>query len=174
MVWQTRAPLPTEQPGSYEPAPVADASGTAQVDKFKLLAMWEAADKRRAEAIAEEAQLRKLLQPAFFPEYKVGTNNHPLRDNYVLKATFGYNYTFASPDPDKDATAAVEEALDEIEKLGAEGAVIADRLVRWKPELVQSEYKQLDKRYREIIDRVLKRTPKTPSYEITQRKRVDD
>lgn len=136
----------------------------------QLVMQWEQAKKASDNAIALERTLRTQVVDLCFPAdtRKVGTNNLDLGRGVKLKAVTGLRYTLDKAD---DA-ARTNAAVDAIEQTGNEGEFIAERLVKWKPELSVSEYKKLDmtnpthKRIKDIIDGVLTITPESAQVEI--------
>lgn len=129
-----------------------------------LILQWEEAAKNLATAKEVEASLRaEVLKTAFVfsnDELREGTENVELGQGYKLKAVFKTSRNFAG------GQEAVEKALQKIEKTGAEGEFIAERLVKWKPDLSVSEYKKLPEKFKRIIDEVLTAKPATPSLEL--------
>ena len=77
----------------------------------------------------------------------------------TLKITHKLNYTLGNAD-------AVDRALDAIEKSQEGGNVIAERLVKWSPELSVREYKLLTEKQKALIDAVLTIKPGAASIEI--------
>ena len=118
----------------------------------KILA-WEAAVKALAAAKDAEAALRKEVLAeafAFDPEaLREGTENFELGNGYKLKAVFKISRNL------NNENEAVDKVLSKIEKTGPEGAFIAERLVKWKPELSVTEYKNLPDKFRKLIDEVV-------------------
>lgn len=130
---------------------------------------WQEAAALAARAKARELELRNAVFGQAFPNAIVGTNNFDLGRGYVLKGVRKLNYTLSSAND----SAATQEALDAIEKLGNEGSFLVDRLVKWKPELSVSEYKKLDpehnsthRKIKELIDNALTITDATPTLEV--------
>ena len=121
-------------------------------------------------AAAKEAELaarKAVLTTVFnFDEnvLRSGTENVELGGGYKLKAVFKINYSL------DNTNEGVDKALTKIEKTGTEGKFIAERLVKWKPELSLSEYKQLPQKFKDIIDDVLKASEGTPSLELVEPK----
>lgn len=129
----------------------------------KILA-WEAAVKALAAAKDAEAALRReVLAEAFQfdPEaLREGTENFELGNGYKLKAVFKISRNLNNEND------AVDKVLSKIEKAGAEGQFIAERLVKWKPELSVSEYKKLPEKFKKMIDEVVTSKEATPSLEL--------
>lgn len=126
---------------------------------------WQEAVKALAVAKEAEAALRNEVIAANFAEHKdEGTENVELGNGYKLKAVFKLSYTLDNKEE------GVDKALTKLEKMGAEGQFVAERLVRWKPELSVSEYKKLDEKYKKVIDTVLTTKPGLPSLELVEPK----
>jgi hypothetical protein len=133
-----------------------------------LLARWNAAKTALAVATAAEKELRAEVIKLFSTEtneMKSGVENIDLGfDKWELKITHKLNYKLA----DKDA---VNAALASITQSMEGGRIIAERLVKWEPELSVSEYNKLDGAQRTLINKVLTITPATKAIEIKQRAR---
>ena len=141
------------------PAPDADASPEG------LLNAWEQAKDALDAAKAAEARLRKAAIAAIYPDgIAEGANTVELADGIKLTATGKLNYRLDS-NTDK-----VEKVLEKLEKSGPEGKLLADRLVAWKPSLAVGEYRQLDDKYRKIIDTVITTSDGMPSLELKRPK----
>ena len=129
----------------------------------KILA-WEESVKALAAAKEAEAALRKEVLAeafAFNPEaLREGTENFELGNGYKLKAVFKISRNLNNEND------AVDKVLSKIEKAGAEGQFIAERLVKWKPELSVSEYKKLPEKFKKMIDEVVTSKEATPSLEL--------
>jgi hypothetical protein len=132
--------------------------------KDALLLQWEAAASALAKAKETEMNLRSQVVEAFYPAHKdEGTENVELGNGFKLKAVFKMSRRLAAID-------AVNDALNKIEATGPEGKFIAERIVRWKPELDKKEYDQLGPQCKSIIDTVLTISPATPALEIVEPK----
>ena len=129
----------------------------------KILA-WEAAVKALAAAKDAEAALRKEVLAeafAFDPEaLREGTENFELGNGYKLKAVFKISRNL------NNENEAVDKVLSKIEKTGPEGAFIAERLVKRKPELSVSEYKKLPEKFKKLFDEVVTSKEAMPSLEL--------
>jgi hypothetical protein len=118
-----------------------------------------------------EAQLRRELVAFVADPNKIsGTENIELGNGYKLKAVKKINYTFVSNKEGIDVADAVDDVLTEIENLGADGKFIAERLVKWKPELSLSEYKLLDAKCKALIDSVIQTKEGLPTLEFIEPK----
>ena len=129
----------------------------------KILA-WEQAVKALAAAKDTEAALRKEVLAeafAFDPEaLREGTENFELGNGYKLKAFFKISRNL------NNENEAVDKVLSKIEKTGPEGAFIAERLVKWKPELSVTEYKKLPEKFKKLFDEVVTSKEATPALEL--------
>ena len=129
----------------------------------KILA-WEESVKALAAAKEAEAALRREALAETFqfdPEaLREGTENLELGNGYKLKAVFKISRNLNNEND------AVDKVLSKIEKAGAEGQFIAERLVKWKPELSVSEYKKLPEKFKKMIDEVVTSKEATPSLEL--------
>lgn len=121
-----------------------------------LVRSWIAAKERLASAMAEERELREALIDTYTTRPDAGTVNVDLTDGSRIKFAFGLDYKLADGP-------AVDAALREIAKLGPEQAFVANRLVKWEPKLVLTEYNKLppDSLERHIINGVLTTKPKS-------------
>ena len=129
----------------------------------KILA-WEAAVKALAAAKDAEAALRKEVLAeafAFDPEaLREGTENFELGNGYKLKAVFKISRNL------NNENEAVDKVLSKIEKTGPEGVFIAERLVKWKPELSITEYKKLPEKFKKLFDEVVTSKEAIPALEL--------
>lgn len=134
-------------------------------EQTDLLARWQAAKQAVVQATAIENELRAQVIATFSTEtdeMKSGVENIDLGfDKWELKITHKLNYKLGD-------IIAVKEALGRIASSIDGGHIIADRLVKWKPEVAVSEYNLLDGGQRAIFDRVLTITPASKSIEIKQ------
>lgn len=135
-------------------------------EQMALLSKWSAAKAAVASATTIENELRAQVIATFSTEtdeMKSGVENVDLGfDKWELKITHKLNYKLGEID-------AVKEALARIATSMEGGNIIADRLVKWKPEVAVSEYNLLNGGQRAIIDRVLTITPATKAIELKQR-----
>ena len=132
---------------------------TAEVrSPFKLLAEWEEAAKRLAEYKELESKLRMEAFATFFPQPVIGTNNYELQGDYKLEGVRKQNHTVKKPVEFKgDTVDAVNGVIDDMEKLGERGKLIAKRIFKWKPEISVTEYKLLYTDADEKDDKVAQR-----------------
>lgn len=137
-------------------------------DQYDALIMkWQKSKETLEIAKEEEIALRKQVAEQNLlrvEEKKEGVNTNELGNGYAMKTTVKYNYKLTD-DNDK-----IDAMLDTLEKTGNEGAFLAERLVSWKATLSVSEYKDLDPKYKKIVDTVLTITEGTPTVELKEPK----
>lgn len=148
-------------------APTAEFAQVAARSPAEIMAEWRASCVALEAAKQRESELRReILNGAFGfkgeADTRSGTENFELNGGAKLKAVFRLNYKL-------DASR-VDEALSKIENTGPNGDFIAERLVKFKPELSVSEYKLLPEKIRDIIDTVLTISSGTPSLEYVEPK----
>ncbi len=122
-----------------------------------------------------EALLRSKIFKHFFPVPEEGTNTVPLNDGTgaVIKAQHKIDRTIDQGTLDALRTAQTE-ALAKIDEPGFTPNIPIfniDVLVKWKPELVLSKYRELTAEQRHYFDQALVIKPGSPQVEITIPKR---
>lgn len=136
---------------------------TDTMTKEEKLQKWEEISAQAKELKALEMKLRNEVLYDFF-EYdgddRKGTTNFPLGGGCKLKAKFNLYYKLENKEGE------TLDMLDELASASEEGHFVAERLVKWKPELSISEYNKLSPEQKKIVDRILTVTPGTPSIEI--------
>lgn len=151
-------------------------------ERNALIKSWLVAKTDRKTIENREVELRGQVSNVLFPTPKKGTQRFQLGDGYAVKLVYKLNFKLG----DAEATNAagdkipvnvqVENLMDEIEKLGNEGAFLVDRLIKTKHELSESEYAKLDesnpthKAIKAMIDKLLTITPATPALEFEEPK----
>lgn len=128
-------------------------------ERDELIMQWEAAKLELDHWKERELHLRTKLVDSYFTTDE-GTQNLELGEGWKLKAVVKTNYTLITKDE------ALEKALSKLERFGAEGKFVAERIVTYSPKLSLSEYKKLDTKFRKIIDEVVVTKPATPSLEL--------
>lgn len=167
---------PSNSGEAVEVAPSAELQLTEE-QKDALIQRW-LGDKQNAQTMAElEKDSRASVTAALFPTPKKGTQRYVSPKGYgSIKLVFGWNYSLGDKEKVDPTTGLkvpvadqVEAVLDQIEELGERGALIAARLVRWKPELVPTEYEALaasqdgtDIEAKTLIDAILTVAPASP------------
>jgi hypothetical protein len=100
---------------------------------------------------ALEKELRIEIAEELFPNAVEGTHNL-LKGDYIIKGGFKLNYKI-----DQEMLAGYEDAFSEEE----------ENCIRYKPELIMKDYKELDEDERTNLDNCLVITPGLPSIKIT-------
>lgn len=139
----------------------------------ETLMKWEQAKATLDAAKEAEMSLRKLyVAIASNPDQKKGTENIAIGNGYKAKVVKKINYGWAKGPDEKVDYNAVYDAQDAIEKLGNEGAFLADRLFKWSCELAVSEYNKLDAanpthaKIKAELDKVIVTTEGAPTLDI--------
>jgi hypothetical protein len=113
-----------------------------RAELFSLIAAWQQAQTSLEAAKTYEMELRKRVVAATFDATKTkGTENFDLGKGYVLKCVKKENV--------KVDAVKINDVLDEIEKVGDFGKFIADRIVKFKPDLSLTEWNALNERAHE-------------------------
>lgn len=133
-----------------------------------LLGQWEASKVALEAAKEAEMNLRKrIVVIAFDPSKQSGTERVELHNGYELKSVKKLNYGFVKMADGKGVDKnKIDAALAVIEADGAVGELIAQRLVKWSPELSLTEYKQLSEAHKKAIDAVIVTSDGAPTLEI--------
>lgn len=121
---------------------------------------WYTASEELAALKNREMLLRRKVFEGKFPEPVEGTNSEPLQDGWVLKCKYGYNRT-----PDMEAFSTL---ADELRAAG----VVLETLIKYKPELAITAYRELTKEQQQLVDQCLIVKPSSPSLEIVMPKRA--
>lgn len=125
--------------------PATNASALRpEVDR--LIAQWQQARQAYDTAKAEEYRLRSFLVASLFDQRKTeGTETIVISHGFKLKAIKSMRYCFVS------AHHASEAVITLAERFGMEGQFIANRLVKWCPEFVVSEWRRMTPEQQAII-----------------------
>lgn len=145
-----------------------DISANPATIKANLLEAWKTANDKARAAVMIERDLRLQVIEAFSTETNEmasGIENIDIGYGFDLKIQHKLDYKL---DNANDCEA-LDKALDAIETSMEGGKIIAERLVKWKPELSVSEYKLLGNEQRAMIDKVLTIKPASKSLEIKKR-----
>lgn len=130
--------------------------------KEEKLAKWDVVSKELVRLKVEEMELRNEVLHDYFDyegDDRQGTSTVSLGNNHKLKSAFNLYYRL-------EKNSETKEMLDKLAKVQPDGMFVAQRLIKWKPELSVSEYKQLNAEMKAIVDEVLTTTPGTPSIKI--------
>lgn len=119
------------------------------------LTVWFTMQEELKKLKASEMMLRKRIFGHYFPDPKEGTNTSVLPDTYQLKGVHVINRKI------------IEESMQALcyrpqlaegvygkSKL-EEAGVRVDQLVKWKPELAISVYRELTEEQRHLVDQML-------------------
>lgn len=131
--WDSSTPSPSPVQTNPEPSLFPDWDNK---DRDAVLMEWDRRKKALITIKEEEMEFRKYVVKRNFPNPEEGTNKIDLGSGYELKAKISYNYKLADNDT-------VEKGLDQIAKIGNQGAFIADRIVSWTPIFLLTEYRKL-------------------------------
>lgn len=139
-----------------------------EAERTRLLVDWEAQKVALEVAKEKEMTARKaVVDFAFDPNKTSGTERVELGNGYVAKAVKKINYGWIKDESGKLNKKLIDRALEKIEKIGgAVGELVAERLVKWEPSLSLTEYKQLDDKFKKVIDEVIVTTEGAPTLEI--------
>ncbi len=130
---------------------------------FEVLSQWENAKRQLDYWKAEEMRLRVQYADLVKDESKIGsTQTIELANDYKAKLKIPQNYGLIK---DNDA---INEALDAIENRTPQGKLLAERLVKWKPELSKSEYDKLPEEDKKLFAPVVEVKEGTPTLEIVE------
>lgn len=144
---------------------------------------WVDAVSVRNQAIEAEREWRQRVKADCFPNAVRGTQRFDLKNGYKLKLQQSYTYKLGDRtliDPATNQLIPINKQVEDlqlaIEDLGNEGPMLSDRLIRWKPEIVESEYRKLnvefpvEKAAKDLIDAILTITEGSPQMELEEPK----
>lgn len=101
-----------------------------------------------------EMTLRKMISSLVFPQPAEGVNTSELPAGWQLKMTYKIDR--------KVDEAALEAVIIELQKM----LVNTDGLIRRKPELALTNYRQLTEEQRKVMDQALESKPASPTLEL--------
>lgn len=165
--WSTGA-APVEKPLSLETQHQLGKHG----NETALIQAWETAANALMIARVAEMQLRLAVFEIKFPHAKEGVNRIELNSQgWNLKAQYPYRYDLSNKE------AKTERAIDAMAEISQQAGFIADRLIKWEPELSIKEYRLLNpdnsaaqtdeqKKILALLQPILKITPGSPQLEI--------
>lgn len=141
-------------------------------ERDRLLMLWN--NKKLELENCKTAEMNLRQQVVHFssdPNKKSGTENIPLGNGWGLKVIKKINYGFVkTEDGTRVNKARIEAALQAIELHGPAGVLVAERLVKWTPDLSLTEYNQLNEADKAIIDAVIVTTEGAPTVTIVEPK----
>ena len=165
-----------EQPINAAPMPSNES-----LEERRRIAIqdWRNAIEPAKEWQAYERAKRAEVVAVCFPSPIKGTNRFALDDGSSIKMTYSFTYTLGDKDlvdPELGEKVPIDTqvnaVLTAIEQLGPEAALLAKRLVKWKPELVETEYRklrkdiQLETEIKKLIDSILTVKPASPQLQL--------
>ena len=121
---------------------------------------WYTVQEQLSNLKNEEQLLRQKIFKGMFHDPKEGTNSVDLADGFVLKGKRVINRTVDD--------AAFKASIEELAKNG----IPTDQIVKYKPELVTSEYRKLTAEQINLFDTVLIVKDGMPGLEIVKPKRA--
>ena len=121
---------------------------------------WYTVQEQLSKLRNEEQLLRQKIFKGMFHDPKEGTNSVDLADGFVLKGKRVINRTVDD--------AAFKASVEELAKNG----IATDQIVKYKPELVTSEYRKLTAEQINLFDTVLIVKDGMPGLEIVKPKRA--
>lgn len=107
----------------------------------------------------EEMELRKRIFMDLFPAPVEGTNTYTLEGGFAVKGKYPINR--------KPLVELIQHAAEEIRAKG----VVLEKVFRWEPSLVLSEYRLLNDEQRYEVDKCLEIKAGSPALEIVKPKR---
>ena len=136
-------------------------------EKVELVKKW-LADKAALVTIKDrEMELRKTVSKTLFPTPKKGTQRFEFDGGYKVKLVYKLNHKLGDAEKVDDSgikisiQKQVDNIVEEIDKLGPQAELLADRLIKWTPTLSVSEYEKLDEsdpiqaKIKDYIDTIL-------------------
>ncbi len=135
----------------------------------ELITAWQAKKADAAVAVAAERDARAAAVAHIFADAPVGTSTLELTDGFKLKYVRSLNYTLdKTPVDENDPTGdtKLDVALEKLAHTGNDGAFVAERVVKWTPELSVGEYKKLTPAQRAVIDAVITTKDASPELKI--------
>lgn len=137
-----------------------------KIEHDRILKAWEDSKSALERAKETEMELRKdYVAFASDPTKHSGTERIEIGGGWEAKIVKKVNYGWIK-DGDKVAKHKIDDVLDLIEKTVENGGLIAERLVKWTPELSLTEYKLLPEQAKKLIDTVIVTTDGAPALEI--------
>lgn len=128
------------------------------------LERWYKMQEELSELKTAESLLRKRIFAHYFPNPKEGTNDFALGDGYVVKGGRVVNRKVL----ESEVEAYKERAKQEGSNLPKFNFA---KLIKYKPELVKSEYNKLTDEQRHAFDQVLEIKDGSPTLDVVKPKR---
>lgn len=174
--------------GNYSPEAAVEAAPAETPEAFAarrdgIIQTWRAAIEPKKQWENYEKECRANVVGICFPRPVKGTQRYELGGGYKLKLVHGVTYTLGNKDmvdPILNEKVSIESqvrgVLEQIAALGNEGPMLADRLVKWKPELNATEYEKLSDEFdveakaKALIDTILTSKPASPQLTLEEPK----
>lgn len=136
-----------------------------------LIKKWEVAQNVLSVAKADEMELRKKVVDFISnPNIDKGTERVELADGRTAKTVKKITYGFVQTTEGRVDKKAIDAALTKIETMGPAEALMAERLIKWTPDLSMTEYKEIPANIKAIIDEVIRTKEGAPTLEIIEPK----
>ena len=120
---------------------------------------WRELQIQMKQLKSREMELRKLIvQESFDPNMVEGTETIDLGNDYKLKCRHTLRYNVERDN---------EKVLQVVSKLPVD---VAKRILKWKADLSLTEYKQLDKEHKKLVDKIVTTVPGNPVLELVEPK----
>ena len=133
----------------------------------KLLVEWQAKKTALDTLKAEELEARKRIVELMYDKSKIGSQcTYKLGNGYKVTVKIPVHFSFIKDHDNRVDVAKLKETIYDIAIGAGGGTELTDSLVRWKPELSVSTYRELEPKYRQLIDEVVVTTVGTPQVEI--------
>jgi len=147
------------------------------------IAAWRAAVEPKKQWENYEKDCRAGVVGLCFPVKVKGTQRVELPGGYKLKLVHSVTYSLGNKDlvdpvlqEKVPIEAQIKGVLEQIAALGNEGPMLADRLVKWKPELSATEYEALNPEFdleakaKALIDTIVNTKPASPQLTLEEPK----
>lgn len=149
---------------------LVDTDDYTKFNDEQLIAHWHKTAQLAATWKAKEAALREeVVNRIFANNVMAGTYNYELGQGYKLKCVRKDTYKPVTKVNGEGIT--ISDALQRIRELGNEGNFIADRIIKWNPELSITEFKQSPDNIKKIILDAVIIKPAMPTLEVIEPKR---
>lgn len=132
-----------------------------------VMVEWQKAKAELDACKEREVALRRAVFEVKFPTKQEGTQRVDLGNGYKLKAVYPMTYNCGTK---PDDLAKVTNGLNELAAMGEEAKFIAQRVVKWMPEISITEYRQLKPEYKMVVDKFVTIKPGSPQLEIEEPK----
>src|SRR5512136_236158 len=126
------------------------------MDKIQLIQEWYELKLKLNQLKDEESVLRQqIVKEIFNSTNEAGTYKIDLEEGYQLKLKNSYSYKVDS-----------EKVVECLEKIAQEDSIVANAVIKWKPELSLREYKMLNNEFKTILDSAITMKLDSPKVEL--------